>query len=190
MHQKPTNIWQSFGQYFVGTAPVIMCSLGVWGALWLFLPETFSAVNLNLDAWCDLQSAGISEASLDTGVKALYESFKAMSVGLFTGWGGLFFVVVAVALSLNMGMSIAYDFAHAVRSVPLLALLLVAFNGVFGLAAFDAYSSVIQVINKAGITLCFLMILAMLIAAVTTVLAIIVNSIRIVIYCAMHPERY
>ena len=120
------NLWAVFGNFFIGTAPIICGSILLFFSMKYLMPEAYLEMTLYAE---DLQSLQGSEFSFSMVLYLLATAWGFIQC-IFSNFtftiGWFIFAIVAMCIALHMNLSSA-DLKGALPSLPLVIILIVLF---------------------------------------------------------------
>lgn len=126
---NPKNIYARIGNFFIGVAPIIGNSLVILLLMWLLLPQTFSEVWANINAFA--QSGSEGAAIIGEGVTMVGSVFVSLFTGITAGFPWWIFMLVAFCLALHMNLS-KPDIQNGLSGCALFAAAIIVINLVLG----------------------------------------------------------
>jgi len=169
---NPRNLYQQLGGYFIGVAPILVSSVVLYFAMQNFIPETYKVIGQVFNKLGSGKAFAWIANFDDYFVKIMKSLFSNMGDSIYS-W---IFIILSMCIALHMNLSRA-DLKGALRSLPLVAILLAAVNLILGLVSRSAYSKFVAVMSKASLFLALMLSLALIISALYVILAFIVRQI-------------
>lgn len=170
------SLYQTVGNYFIGTAPIVVGTLVIYFLTRLMLPETFEAALWHISSFASAQSDGIGFGLFSSAIGAAFGIVKAILSGITSGfiWWG--FMIIAVCIALHMNLS-GLDIKGSLRALPFLILILVGINFALGYVFEDAYTYYLDFMNTMGSYLSGALLLSLLLSLICLATAAAVRLI-------------
>lgn len=170
------NLYQVIGNFFIGTAPIVVGTLVIFLFVKLMLPETFSEIGIYVDEFVAAQSYNDGEKILSVGfnsVVGIVESiFSSIDVGIL--WWA--FMVIALCIALHMNLS-SLDIKGSLSALPLLAIVFIILNFTIAYIFEDAYPYYVDFMNMAGSYLASALLLSLVLSLICFAIALLVYLI-------------
>ena len=170
------NLYQVAGNYFIGTAPIFMGTLFLWGMLFLLLPDSASEVERYLS---DLSATLSGGASTEWGIAFLEAFFGMLGIAfasLGEGWGGVIFFLVALCVAIHMNLS-QEDIRNSLGALPILLLLSIVFHALLSLISWDLYETAVEGIHLVGSYLTGILLLSLVLSVIAVLIALLIRGI-------------
>ena len=171
------NIWALIGNYFIGTAPILVGSAVLYLLMSLLIPTASASVGALLSDFSgEVSVSGFSKDLLD----ALVDLFLGFAKALFNPdtidlkW--IIFIIVAACISLHMNLS-GLDIKGALPALPLVALVLLIPNLLIGFIFPSVYGGFVGFMNGIGGYLMGMLLLSVFLALVTLTVAFVIKLI-------------
>ncbi len=143
------NIWALIGNYFIGIAPIACGAVFLFFGIKFLLPETFVAVSGELEEF----SAYIGDGASWGWFSKLFELFFGFISALFSEalntYKWWIFIFLAMCIALHMNLSGA-DIKGALPSLPIVAVVVILLNVIFGIISDSFYSGYLNLANRVG----------------------------------------
>ncbi len=169
---NPKNPYQQIGCYFISVAPIIVSSVFLFLIMKNFIPATYKEIEQAFGTLGGKKAFSWFLKFDETFVDILSSLFRNMGDSVYS-W---IFVVFSMCVALHMNLSHA-DIMNSLRSLPLIAVLLVALNLILGYASRSVYYDFIRLMSRGGLFLALMLSLALVISLLYVILAFILHRI-------------
>lgn len=133
------NIYHQIGNFFIGTAPVVLGGAVILLLMALLVPHSFDAVMGEVEALAEIDMTAFPIAEY---FEYLWNSILAVfSADTFSSWQGWVFIILAIMIASHMEMSGA-DIKNSSLGFLFLAILLFLVDGVVYLISPEALESI------------------------------------------------
>lgn len=172
---NPKNWYQVAGNYFIGAAPIFMGTILIYFLIKWLLPDAALELETYMEDFSYLQSRGFSFSWFAYAAK-VFGGMIGMVLGASNaGLVWWVFLVLALCIAIHMNLSTA-DIKGSLKALPILALIFVLFNLLFGIVFFDGYEFVIGYVHLAGSYLTGILILALALSVLSVAIAAAVRG--------------
>ena len=170
------SIYQQLGNYFIGTAPIIVGTLIIFLFAWLMIPDAFDEINIYINDFARAQAEGFdinlfSEA-FSSIVGIVGAVFSRIDQG-FIWWG---FMIIAMCIALHMNLS-SLDIKGSLKALPILVVIITVLNFILSYVFSDAYSHYVSFMNTAGQYLAAALLLSLVLSLVSFAIAFLIRLI-------------
>ena len=165
--------YQQLGNYFIGTAPIVVGTLVVFLLVKWIIPEAFGEINFYIDEFSKAQSQGAADifsSAVDSTLGIVGAIFSTISIG-FPWWC---FIILAMCISLHMNLS-SLDIKGAVGALPILVALVAVLNFVMSFVFSEAYPYYVSFMNEAGAYLAAALLLSLALSLVSFAIAFLIR---------------
>ena len=170
------NLYQQLGNYFIGVAPVMLGSVILFFAIKWLLPATSASIDRLIGGLASIQGKGQSLQIFEYLPSVSFEMIKTIFTNIPAVGLWLVFLVICMCIALHMNLSGA-DIKGSLVALPLLILLIAIVNAVLGLAFPTAYAPFCVFMNRAGIYLIGMMILAMIVSLFCVAVGLLIRGV-------------
>ena len=168
------NIYHQIGNFFIGTAPVLLGGAFVLLFMLILTPGTFGAVTSKLHT---LQFGGSPISTIESIFTFVWGMIKAIfSPHNFTSWRWWVFMVLAVMISTHMEMS-ASDIKSSLRGLLFISIILLLVDGIIYLISRDAFSSFVGAAVSFGSLLSAFLSLSILFLVILLLISLLIRGI-------------
>ncbi len=168
------NIYHQIGNFFIGTAPVVVGGGLTVLILRFMLPDSFSSIFGEIEL---LSKTDIGSFPIVDFLKFIFYSVKAIfAPENFASWQGWVFLFLAIMISTHMEMSTA-DIKNSMRGLIFLLILLLLTDGATYLISKDAFAAVNEATFSFGLMISAFLIIPILFLTALLAVAIIFNAI-------------
>ena len=170
---NPKNIYQQIGNYFIGVAPIVVGTLVIFLGMKYLLPNTFAQINAY---FTEIRALGANVNILSCLPNMLAGMVSAMFMEVYIGWQWWLFMVLSICIALHMSLSGA-DIKGSLVAIPILLILILAFNLVLGLLTGAFYNVFLIAMNTAGTFVICVLMLSLVLSALCLALALLLKGL-------------
>lgn len=168
------NIYHQIGNFFIGTAPVLLGSACILLFMLIFIPDAFGSVTAEIRA---LQFSN----SLISTVSGIFTFIWGMIKTLFSpqnlsSWKWWVFMILALMISTHMEMS-ASDIKSSLRGLLFFSIILLIADGIVYLISPSAFSSFVLATVSLGSLLSAFLSLSILFLLLLLLLSLLIKGI-------------
>lgn len=168
------NVYHQIGNFFIGTAPVILGGGVIVLIMSLLVPASFDAVMSEVEA---LSLTGISDFSAADYLSYVGNTISALfSLDTLSSWQGWVFILLAIMISTHMEMSGA-DIKNSSLGFLFLALVLLLVDGILFLVSPTALEAVNGAAIWFGLVLSAFLTISVLFLLALVILGLIFKGI-------------
>ena len=171
-----SNLYHVLGNYFIGTAPILVGTAFLCLMMRLLLPEAFGSFRAYLEDFADWQQMGYVPEQL-LGVGAVFISFLTALASAAGTWHFWVFVALAFCVSIHMNLSSA-DILGSLGALPMIGVLLALCHAILYFVFEGAYGGMVRGLNVAGAYLAGVLMLSLSLSLMSVVLAFVIWLIK------------
>ena len=164
------NLYHIMGNYFIGTAPILVGTLFLCLMMRLLLPDAAARFSLYLSDFADWQMLGYV-AEQFAGVGAVFVSFLTVLLHAAHGWRFWVFLLLALCVSLHMSLSWG-DIRGSLTAIPVLIFLLSLVHIALYFLPGEAYEVFTRALNVAGAYLAGILLFSLALSVCSLLLAL------------------
>ena len=171
------NVYHQIGNFFIGTAPVLLGGAFVLLFMLILIPGTFGSVTSEMNT---LHFGGSLLSTIESIFTFVLGMIKALfSPPNFTSWRWWIFIVLAVMISTHMEMS-ASDIKSSLRGLLFISIILLLVDGIIYLISRDAFSSFVGAAVSFGSLLSAFLSLSILFLFLLLLLSLLIKGIGVI----------
>ncbi len=170
------NIYHVVGNYFIGAAPILIGTAFLCLMMRWLLPSSFAAFADYLKDFSYLQGRGFSWDWLAYAWSVFVGCIGAIFSSFSAGQNWWIFMVLALCISLHMNLSGA-DIRISLSALPVLIGVLVLSHVILYFIPGGIYDAFVQGINIAGSYLTGMLLLSLVLAVISVILAFVIDSL-------------
>lgn len=168
------NIYHQIGNFFIGTAPVLLGCAFVLLFMLILIPGTFGSVTSEMNT---LHFGGSLLSTIESIFTFVWGMVKALfSPQNFISWRWWIFIVLAVMISTHMEMS-ASDIKSSLRGLLFISIILLLVDGIIYLISRDAFFSFVGAAVSFGSLLSAFLSLSILFLFLLLLLSLLIKGI-------------
>lgn len=172
---KKKSLYQTVGNYFIGTAPIVVGTLFIYVLIKFMLPSVFSSVNMHIEDFATAQSSGFNSDLFIVAVNSVFGIVGDIFSGIATGAAWWIFIVLAFSIALHMNLS-SLDIKGSLKALPFLIIALAIANFFLGFVFTDLYSHFVSFMNTAGSYLSGVLILSLVLSGLCCLVAFAIRT--------------
>ena len=173
---KKNSLYQQLGNYFIGTAPIVIGTMVIFLLLWLMLPESFGEINSCVDDFAAKQSSGFSTELLSAAFSSMVGIVGAIFSSIDMGFVWWVFMIIALSIALHMNLS-SLDIKGALKALPILFVIVIVLNFILAYVFEEAYPYYVSFMNMAGEYLAAALLLSLVLSLICFLIAFLVRLI-------------
>ncbi len=170
------NLYHVIGNFFIGTAPIVVGTLIIFLFVKIMMPQTFLNIGVYIDEFASIQSQNDWAEILSVAFSSVWgivgSIFSSIEIGI--AWWG--FMIIALCIALHMNLS-SLDIKGSLKALPLLALFVVILNFTMAYVFEEAYPYYVDFMNMAGSYLASALLLSLVLSLVCFAIAFIIHLI-------------
>lgn len=166
---NPKNIYQVIGNFFIGTAPIIVGTFVLLLLMRFMVPDLYQEELMNINTFLNNNSAISINGYLDLSIDVFLTFFSGFNNVL---WWVYLITVLCIALHMNFSKP---DFKGSLGSLPLLLILIVIINVVLGYLVKDYYYFYLYYVWMFFTYLIVFLFMSLLFSLITLIIAIIIR---------------
>ncbi len=170
------NIYQVIGNYFIGVAPIMIGALILYLLFNALLPNSALVFKKDLNAFIALQGNNLNDNTVGYLI-SVTQSFLTAVFTIDFSFTTIIFLIICLCIALHMNLSGA-DIKGSLGALPLLIILIVAFNYIFWLISSTGYAVFFEGIVTISCYLMVMLILSLLFSAMLLLIGGIVALIK------------
>ncbi len=168
------NVYHQIGNFFIGTAPVVLGGGIIILLMLLLIPDSFESVMSEIEIYA---LSDISELTVSDFFGFIWLSVTEIFSGdNFSSWHGWVFVILAILISTHMEMSGA-DIKSSLVGLLYIAILLFLVDGAFYLLAPEFLAPISEFSISCGLILSAFLSVSLLFLAALLIIALIFRGI-------------
>ena len=170
------NLFQVIGNYFIGVAPIMVGALILYLLFNALLPNASLVFNKDLEAFVVLQGSGFDDNTIGYLI-AVAQGFLQAVFTVDFGFTTILFLIISLCIAMHMNLSGA-DIKGSLGALPLLIILIVAFNYVFWLISATGYVAFFEGVVVVSCYLLVMLVMSLLFSLMLLVLGGFVSFIK------------
>lgn len=170
------NIWALIGNYFIGIAPIACGAVLLFFGIKLLLPETFLAVSGELEQFSVYIGNGASWGWFSKLGELFFGFLSALFSEALNTYKWWIFIFLAMCIALHMNLSGA-DIKGALPSLPIVAIVIILLNVIFGVISTSFYSEYLHLANRVGGYIIGILLLSVTLSLFYVAIALLVKYI-------------
>lgn len=163
------NIYHQIGNFFIGTAPILVGTVFLMLMMWLITPTTFGNINGNIDAFV---KGGLTFNNI---FQALWGCIVSFFKGV-TDWRWWLYIILVLFVAIHMNLSKA-DLDGSYIAIPFIVVIIFIVNFIVW-AIPGAYDGFLSVMSKAEAYVIVTLFMSLVFSIVSLVPAAIIYFIR------------
>lgn len=168
------NIYHQIGNFFIGTAPVLLGGAFVLLFMLILIPDTYGSVTSEMYTLQFSNSLFSTVSSIFTFVWGMIKAL--FSPHNFSSWRWWVFIVLAVMISTHMEMS-ASDIKSSLGGLLFISIILLLADGIICLVSKDAFSSFVLATVSFGALLSAFLSLSVLFLVLLLLFSLLIKGV-------------
>ncbi len=172
------NLYQVLGNYFIGTAPILLGTVFLGLLMYWLLPDAFAETAECIADAAHLQGDGISADWFGYAWAVFSGILGILFSHIGDGWAWWLFLLIALCVAIHMNLSGA-DIKGSLGALPILVILIVVANLLLSVISDDLYAGFVDALNFGGSYLVSILLLSLLLSLLSLAVALIVRLIQV-----------